>query len=847
MPDILIQGSLAPQDVLGGEEGAAQRQREQLRQTQQAVQKVSGRRAEKAIRAALGERLRALEGTIAGMIDQERAAMATARQTLGFDARFEREVKKYRNEPRAPLNDDGTIEKGRRDSHLTAGVTTGLFIDACNVLPPQLGDLLLGYGRRPYELEASGRKAENDVKTKLVSHLLDASIEQSQWRGETMNALRDLPKHGTCFVRQSWVEQQQWVRTREGLYAQQTARRGMSVKHWDLRHCYVSNPVGRRNAWEQDAVIFYSRSTLSRLAANERVFDVRQQIEMDPVTGEPVIIPIVAEAGRFYGLERIRVREADKGLKTAADQAAGSAGTIVDSTTLEEDLVGYVSSEDVFDIHERQGYFPIGALLRSGDLTPQMLEYLAGGPIRTGKGSLEVEELARLCDGLIWYITIASGIGLEGPILLECQPCRYRRPRNELLSGVLFPDGNNFYGLSLDRLGEDIEDTADRVLNDIVRILGNNADPPVILNTTLVDNEEKARRAILEEGAIVETSNANAKAGDLAQYMLKPYDRSLPTFWQQLAEVYNVRCMTNPLSKGGQATTESDTLGEGQEQLQGTERRLADAVRRLAEEQLVRPSIVNLLDDIDWFYADRELEELATRVAGQLGLEAATIFPTAESDGGGRRPISEEFQIKTAAAAAIEKQEAIRFAIQMLGLLAADPRFDVPTAAKDIYGLAGMDGDRYFIDPMGPMAPWKEFSLILAGDRPNVNANEMAGEIHLPAHQQQRLILEAMLQKRQSMGESTEAIEGWVKVLEAHLMETVELAGAQQILKQQQMAQAAAASPAARKPKVREGEGQGGRARRDPNQARGNDGAQGQASGRPTPAGETSKGQGGAA
>jgi hypothetical protein len=119
------------------------------------------------------------------------------------------------------------------------------------------------------------------------------------------------------------------------------------------------------------------------------------------------------------------------------------------------------------------------------------------------------------------------------------------------------------------------------------------------------------------------------------------------------------------------------------------------------------------------------------------------------------------------------------------------PQFDRQKNARETYRVMGLDSDMFFLDPSGPMSPRKEFEAIMAGDRPKVQPGEDSLNVHMPMHQAQAQILQTILQQAQMKHEDTQAIEGWMKVLGAHLLETNDNAMLQmQMMQQQAMAQA---------------------------------------------------------
>lgn len=207
---------------------------------------------------------------------------------------------------------------------------------------------------------------------------------------------------------------------------------------------------------------------------------------------------------------------------------------------------------------------------------------------------------------------------------------------------------------------------------------------------------------------------------------------------------------------------------------------------------MIRRSIRNLLDDLDWFHSDQELADLARKTAGRFGLKAETILPTAEGESGQRVNLAEQIEVRSIASAAIAKEVAVQFLTRIATEAADMPNLDRTKLYTDAMNLMGLDGERYFLDESGPMSPRDELSMILAGDRPDVNPMEDALGVHMPAHMQQLQMLMLQRSEYELRGDSTEAVDGWLEVLQEHLLETQELA-AQQMLQAQMLADQAAA------------------------------------------------------
>ena len=803
MPAARTLGDLSPQETIHDEPGEAKRLEERVSEAQQDA---GGKESKNVRRAKLRSQVEAFEVQVSGMIRGSVDEMQQARDGEGLRgglfAQYAREEQKYRNEEMAALDELGQLSPADEFSHLKAGVQSGLFADNVNTVAAWLIQSVLGHGGRPYQLRAKGKKSENDVKTRVVLDLLDSLLTKAGLRARLAEAIPDLPKHGNCIIRQSWIERAQWVRTDSRAWEERIVERGPCLQWWRLIDVFVTNPLSVQ-ASEQDGVVWYSRTTLSHLRANERVFEIEKKSVPDPAQpGQYIPLTLAHERGRFINLDRLR----EAGLNNFREQALDSGGPT--NTSAEENNGGQVSAEGLLDLYEFQGWFPMGQLYRDGILTDAVLDYyqipllcqqqgVKGG--KKPKG----EALARLLDGIMWYLSMAdSQSGAGGGIMVELRPCPYREPRNELIAGYFIAAGHEFYGMSSDKLAGDVGDTADQVLNDITAIITNNANPNTALARGAVGDDggkpmtdEKLRELINGTGEIIPFNGAVMDVDKAIKSLLKPYDPSMPTFFNMLGEIYNKRTLSSNLAQGGMAQTESDTLGEAQSQLQGVERRLAEVAMRLSGESLVRPIVENVLKDLDWFYTAEELADEARRIGGETGLDWETIQPTAQEEGSGaRHPLADDFIVEGTATAEIQKEVAIQFILRMMPVTAQMPTANQQAMAETCFDLMGIDPSKYFKDGKGPLPPRKVLAMILAGDRPEPDP-QMDAMSALQEFNMQMAMLEQMRQQAADQGDNTEAVDGWIKVLQAYILDVTDLARvqAQAMMQAQQQAQQAAA------------------------------------------------------
>jgi hypothetical protein len=314
--------------------------------------------------------------------------------------------------------------------------------------------------------------------------------------------------------------------------------------------------------------------------------------------------------------------------------------------------------------------------------------------------------------------------------------------------------------------------------------------------------EAKLAELLNGNGNIISaTANASVPVNQLLQALQKPYDPSMPQFYQQLGEIYGKRTLSSALAQGGAAQTASDTLGEAQSQLQSVEKRLAEVAMRLSGEQIVRPIVENVLNDLDWFFSPAELAKEAKRVSGQEGLDFDTLINTAQVEGGGaRRPLAEDFIVEGTASAEIQKEVAIQFMLKMLEATQNDPDANREEMIKLCFDQMGFDADKFFKKQGGPKPVRKIIEMILAGDKPNVDP-QMDAMGQLQELQMNKASFAQIRQQLQGQGVSTESWDEFIKVLDGYILDVGDLAKVQMQQMQQQAQAMQAAQAMAQKAK----------------------------------------------
>lgn len=716
-------------------------------------------------------------------------SMRNLRIRLGIDQRWTVEDAKFRNDEAPSLDPvTGEIDKSRPYAYLKAGLSMGLFTDACTVLPSLLETAVMGNGPKPYGLKTEGKKQENDLKKRLSEDQIEDQRRKGQWTAEFAAAFRDLPRHGTAIIRQSWCEESEIFQTSYGSWDERVAFKGTKFRRWPLLDVAVSNPE-RPRADQQDTIIWHDTISLGELSAAEAVF--KQSARIDGDDGNPQLVPMEIRSGVYFNVEPIR-RFMATALQQDFEETSGTGGG-ADNQTVANSIS--VSPHAVLDKFDLQGVFPMGACLRRGIVTSELLAYW-GVSLKDGRGNLlRGEAAARLADRLAWYVTVVvprdgASNGKDGAYgwIVACRACPYRKCRNEMLKGVFIADGSNFYGLSADAIAGDVGAGADKLLNDIADIADNNANPPKAYLDDAWANKAQVRKAMDEPDSTPQLVNGAAigfrgnvmgttpNVGSAIQYLLKPFPPELAQLLEYFVKLYTSRTMATEVQKGVQADSTSGTAFEIDAQIQQATARLEFIVRMLAD-QFVLASIRLILEDIDHFLEDEELQEAAERVSGQLGIRSKTLWTSGQEDDGQRINLADEITVLSAGTVGMRRELMVQFRSGLVAQAANIPNLNVKHLVQRNAMDLGDDPSEYFLDDDKPMLPERELESILLGDQPKVHEADGMGQVgddhllHLQAHLMAEAAMTQAIAALKSMGADTAIDEAHLAVLQEHIDE----------------------------------------------------------------------------
>ena len=746
------------------------------------------------------------EKALVGLVSSAKDTLLLARDgrnVVSFMRDYDEEVRSYENGRRPTLTTNGEIDDNDPYRHLLAGTTLGLFQDAVNTAAAWLLRETVGGGKYGVEFSGYGVKDENDQQIATAKDLHKSYLERAKFIDEwNRDGTRDPFRHGAVSLRQEWVELSEWqweIPLKK--WTEKTVYRGPSIKRWPLCDVLVGD-IACPNARDQRMVIWISRKTLAQLQANERRWENDEEWITDQATGQMTLAPRMALRGRFINLEKLREKMVAALGGSTASYSEDSNSASADIGTTNASGSPRVEWQKPEDFYECQSYLPIGTMIRSGLLSMDLLR--SYGIDFSTSGATTLEGIARICDQVMWYVSV------WGDQIVEFQTCPYKRQRNELLHAVGIPSEiSPFYGLSFNAVAGDVEVTADQIHNSIIRTIQANGLNVIAGSSAAIDALDEAMAKIAKGGnsgnyvpVKLPATAAGVNVNQAISFLERNVDPTAIQRCRDLARIYEMRTMSPSLMKGSEATTESNTLGEADRQIQLVENRLSEILSRVILNIFV-PMAENLLDDLQTFLSDSELEEEVMRVCGERGLDFVKNRASARDDGeSGAAPhgVFDGIVVRPLGSMDIDKTVAISFMQNMQVTMASNPRFRETEHAIDIYKAIGLDGEKYFTESKLPPSPSEVVKLIFAGDTPKANEGVSVDAIvtyYLPYFDMASVVLNSMREEYGASGKDFRAIDEWLEVLGIVRQRYVDLAQKKMAAEMEQESIMAAAGMAA--------------------------------------------------
>lgn len=704
---------------------------------------------------------------VSGYIDNVVDLAIEERDRDGVQERWQKEEDTYRLHNR-PANDaSGTPVKHGDNSELTTGTSLGLWSENVMTLGPNLCAGLFGNGGIPLFMKPNGRISETDKKTKIVERMLFNQLEKAGWEGairESVNARGAL--HGFFPLRQTWANVMDWRRDKDDNFEEVPVDRGYRICAWPELHVYMSRAHASYKAADQDIVVWEDTCTLNDLLAERKVWASGQKVMMN-AAGQIVNQPFVKSRGKYVGLEPLIRAEAEE-MQTAV--LAGQA-----DRTQEKDSndpihnPSVISSGKVYTRRHIQGFFPLGTMMRGGLISQNALD-IWDVELKSKTGPITGEAFNRLSDQIYWYATVVQdSTGGEDWHLVQFEKCPYPENVTELVWGHVFDNGNSAYGYSAYKLCQDIWIMADSKMNDVLKISHDNARMAPIFGKSTFENKKEMEKYLNGEIAFAESSEPN-NAWGIPQ---RPHDPMSLDLVNMLIDRGNVRGLTTATQKSGEATTQTDTLGEVQLQEGSVERRTMAILSRLANTQIIIPTAVFALKCMNWFLDEQELAEEAKLAAGEIGLDAEYILPTAQDQSGRMRMLADEFTIRWMPNAATIREQRFQKMVNIATIGATVPGHRTDLLVQDAYDMSDLPGERYMPVQEKPLSPIDVMrGMNDHGNMPDAPPIAEDLDLHLEAYNMQLMMLSQTIEEGLATGQDVRYLQSMATKLDKLIKET---------------------------------------------------------------------------
>lgn len=697
---------------------------------------------------------------ICGIVNGDVRACSNLRKNYDLEARWAAEDEKFLFQQTPDIKSDGTANPNGASAHLKAGVTAGLFYEHVTTIGPAVVQSVLGAEGVPVAIKPKGIMHEMEQKRDVFTRMVEDEAEMADWRSEIRSAIiGDFSLHGFCTVRQQYVEEVCLAQDEGRNWREEVTYKGVRYRAWPGMNVYFNNP-GSWRAKDQTILIWESWHPLSAIMSHRMTWETGGRITMMP-DGSVQMIPLVRKAGRFVGIERL-IRDY---AATRATSAEEHLRRNPEGLNDERNAPTTVDYSVPYRVLERQRMFPMGTAVREKLLTPAVMAAYTINITGPDGQPLQGEALARVCDRIEWNVTIIEG-GNGGAYCIECTPSPYPKGQIELLLAQLFPDGTA-YGSSGNRVARDLAYAADKVLNDIIETCDYNAFGPTVVATGKAEDPSHLSEIVHGARKFTEINvPPGERISDLVEVMQRPHDAIALNLFSLLVNMHGTRTLSTEVAKGGQATTQTNTHAEVTDQLAGMNLRINELViNRVGQDQLVRPSIEFMIACMDTFNTDDELEAKATKAAGQIGLDAKYIFPTAEDGSQGRRRnLAKDFFVVWDGRLAQRKSETAQTLVEVVKLASAM----LPPAAlieilKDIVRAGGGSPEKYFSETQEPLDPEQMIRAIIDyGDMPEVPKEPKDLALFIQMEPEISAMLAQTKQQAEAQGHSTDKIDSVV-------------------------------------------------------------------------------------
>lgn len=532
------------------------------------------------------------------------------RTSNNFDTRFQRNNRRAEAYVKVTVNGRGEVDLAAEDGHAEIGLNQGWSRSAMLSASSTLFFSLFQSHSRPFKMRGRGQRLETRDTLRISTCLLDDLLDRADLNRHGAHLTREMPKQGTAVLRYQMSRKVKFQRDDGGVWRESFGPLEPDVTLWPLENVYVTN-YDRLDAADQEGVFWVRPSaTVRDLEPDEAKFGPSSD-------GRQMLL-----SGKYVNLDVLRKQMVGRPTDGASHSFEGRTAP------------SSVSVFPRFDVFEFEGSVPLSLFADKG-LTPDVAEFFGidVGMDPTMGGEAEQNEWLRRLDRITQYtVTYAvpregggSSGSRSGRVLLQCEPCRTRAPRNSLYKFVYAPDGCKFLGMSVVDLGNELEKCGDALRNSQVWATWRNHHPNALVDGRVLGQrgKETLQKLLTGVGQIVDVGKFGVSPEDAVKYLTFPIDSRLDGWIASLKAAFDNTVGVKAEIQGTPGDTSSSTLGEVQLN-RATGRALLDYIALVNAPELVR-LYTDMLDDYYYFMGLEGKDALYSDLARITGLNVQNL------------------------------------------------------------------------------------------------------------------------------------------------------------------------------------------------------------------------------
>lgn len=674
--------------------------------------------AEQIVRQFHGELL-TFESKMARLLHLMGRRMNEEREARGFSLHFNRAERRGKGGDGLDITyadadgvkwKKGDIIGGEDADNRRCGRTLSLIPEAEKAAVSLIDEYAFDADKLPIELWALGSNGENHDKERMLEMAFIDQHARTGYKAQMRKVMWDFVRHDYAAARNKWKVRTKLVTNEEtGELEEQIVHEGIDLKHWPPQNVWFSD-YDKPTAEQQESILYYSEVTLSQLQEDEAFLIEPEQVRLKQ-DGSLGISRLVAEKGRFRGLDRLRRRyqawsgqEQQRAIQATdfnwIDSRPGTQSQRERARRKMQALLGLV---------ELEGHLPISSMVYTGDVTPAVLDYWG---IDIGDYSqMTRREVAQRLERVFWCVAMTTDRHL-----IELRPTPYTgangEPRHTIAFGSYYP-GDGVIGQGITRACWDANEMADFYLNEIVYNAVHMSRGKVAINskrTLGADSKEISFDKLVEwwrtpEG-VLQYDGTNVNIKDAIQQFVPPsvIEELFPQLLFQKERVEAISSMTEQVK--GQASAKNTATAD--QNAQESSLRLGRHSGKVFGERFVEEvakatlaCFAGFMEATGDMHRPGSWEEYILQVAGAMGLNSWYLIPDLKD-------IPRQIMVVHSGSPVGRKDLMIAFLGQMLeqdvhGAL--DPR---EIRKEQLSLMDQRDGDRFILGSTEPREPDEE-------------------------------------------------------------------------------------------------------------------------------------------